>query len=113
MNPVTIISDYGHYFSQTKQLMPMNLSRLVSNIILVSPERLNTTLPKVRLLEGTSFLEGRVLNYICEIVDTDYILFLTKTNELVIDQKALEVMIDMAEKVRAGIVYCDFYRKQK
>ncbi|HPU29600.1 MAG TPA: glycosyltransferase family 2 protein [Syntrophorhabdaceae bacterium] len=113
MNPVTIISDYGHYFSQTKQLMPMNLSRLVSNIILVSPERLNTTLPKVRLLEGTSFLEGRVLNYICEIVDTDYILFLTRTNELVIDQKALEVMIDMAEKVRAGIVYCDFYEENK
>jgi len=113
MNPVTVISDYEHYYTQTKTLQHINLSHLVSETILVSPERLDTSLSKTRFLQGASFLEGRILNYICETVSTDYILILTKKDEVAIYPKTLEVMIDMAEKNKAGIVYCDFYEENK
>lgn len=113
MNPVTLISDYVPTSLQKITLQHLSSSQLVSETILVSPERLDITLPKIRLLEGASFLEGRVFNHICETVDTDYILFLTNTNGVAIDSKALEDMIDKAEKIKSGIVYCDFYEKNE
>jgi len=113
MNPVTLIIDYVPNSGQKTTIQHIGSSQFVSETILISPERLDITFPKTRLLQGVSFNEGSVLNHICDTVDTDYILFLKSAHEVSIDSKALSGMMATAEKMRAGMVYCDFYDQNK
>jgi len=109
MKPLTVVgpSISQAFFEQT--VLALTKSELVEEVLVVSQGPVDLKIPKSRILIGGSLASHGTLSQILSEINTKYIFFLPKAQQISIEPKALERFLEIAESTKAGLVYSEFY----
>src|SRR3972149_7241760 len=80
---------------------------VVSKVMIISPEHTGALPAKCDILEEAT--SGAIVNRLLMTVDTPYVLFLSPTREIKLGANCLERFLEVADTMRAGMVYSDFF----
>ena len=109
MKPLTIVIPHspGSFFEKT--LLPLTKSILVEHVVIVSQEPVHFKMDKCRVLVAGPLPSHETLSQILAGIRTKYFLLLPEAQQISIEPKALERILGVAESIKAGLVYADFY----
>jgi len=113
MKPFTVVTPYNPqpFFENT--LLSLMKSALVECIVIASEESVDLQLDKCRVLVTGPISSHQTLSQILSGIKTKYIFFLPKAQQIAIEPKALERILEVAESADAGLVYSDFYDERE
>ncbi len=79
----------------------------------VSQESVHFKMNRCRVLVADPLPSHETLRLILEGIQTKYLLLLPNAKQILIDPKALERFLEMAELMKTGLVYSEFYDKSE
>ena len=88
-------------------------SPLIEEVIVLHEGGFRPTSPKCNALRTASITSGRVWNEITERIRTDFLLIVTKPEDIEIPPAALGRFIDIAESTDSGMVYSDYLDEEE
>jgi len=97
----------GPFFEKT--LLCLTKSALVERVVIVSQEPVRFKMDRCRVLVAGPLPSHETLSLILAGVRTKYFLLLPGTQQISIESKTLERILEVAESTKAGLVYSDFY----
>jgi len=109
MKPLTVVTPHapGPFFKKT--LLSLTKSALVEGVVVVSQEPVHFTMDSCRVLVAGPLASQETLSLILDEIQTKYLLLLSGSQQISIEPKALERILEGAESTEAGLVYSDFY----
>jgi hypothetical protein len=109
MKPLTVVTPHnlGPFFEKT--LACLAESALVESVVIVSQEPVSFKIPKRQVLVAGPLPSSETLRLILEKLKTKYLLLLAGGQQISIEPKSLEKILQAAESTNAGLVYSDFY----
>ena len=109
MKPLTVATPYnpGPFFEKT--LVSLTKSGLVEGVVIISTEPVHLRIPGCRVLIAEPLTSHDTLSLILAGIQTKYLLLLQGAQLISIEPKDLERIPGMAESIKAGLVYSDFY----
>jgi hypothetical protein len=109
MKPLTIVTPYipGPFFEKT--LPSLTKSDLIGDVVIMSQEPVLLRIPRCHVLVSEYPLSHQTLSLILAGVRTRSLLLLPRAQEISIEPKALERILEKAESTKAGLIYSDFY----
>jgi hypothetical protein len=109
MKPLTIVTPYSPEPFFEKTLVCLTKSALVERVVIVSQKPVYLKMDRCRVLVAGPLPSHETLSLILAGIRTKYLLFLTGSQQISIEPKALERILGKAESTKAGLVYSDFY----
>ena len=109
MKPLTIVTTYSPSPFFEKTLLPLTKSGLVERVVMVSVEPVHLKIPNCQVLVTAPLPSDATLSLILSGIRTQYLLLLSKTQQISTEPNALEKILGTAESTKAGLVYSDFY----
>jgi hypothetical protein len=109
MKPFTVFLPYSPETSFMKTLLALKHSVLIERLVIVTQEPLHFKMPRCHVLVGEPLLSSKTLSPLLEAIRTKYLLLLPRHQDILIEPKALERMLETAESTKAALVYSDFY----
>jgi len=108
MKPLSIVIPYspGPFFKKT--LLSLTKSPLVELVLILSQMPVHLKNPRCRVLTAGPLLSQETLNMILDGIRTKYLLLFLEPQQISMESKALEKMLEKAESMGAGLVYSDF-----
>ncbi len=89
-------------------LQELEQNQHIKTVYLLGNSDLKTQWNKAKVMETESFFKTTTLKKAAAVVDTDYVLLITKETEIKLGQFSLERFISMADDTSAGMVYSDY-----
>jgi hypothetical protein len=113
MKPLTVVTSYspGPFFEKT--LLSLAKSSPVERVVIISPEPIRLQMGRCRLIVSVPLPSAETLSLILDGIRTKYLLLLPGTQQISIEPKALERMLEAAESTNTGLVYSDFYDERE
>ncbi len=109
MKPFTVLIPYSPETSFEKTLLALKHSALIERFVIVTQKPLHLKMPGCHVLLGEPLLSTKTLSPLLEGIRTKYLLFLPRHQDILVEPKALERILETAESRKAGLVYSDFY----
>jgi hypothetical protein len=113
MKPLTVVTSYrpGPFFEKT--LLSLMESSLVERIVIVSQETVRFKMERCRVLVAGPLASQETLSLVLPGIRTKYLLLLPGSQQISLEPKGLERILDVAESTKAGLVYPDFYEERE
>ncbi len=113
MKPLTIVTPYipGSLFKKT--LLSLTKSDLIGDVVIISREPVLLKIPRCRVLVSDHLLSHEALSLILAGVRTKSLLLFPRAQQISIEPKALERILEKAESTKAGLIYSDLYDENK
>jgi hypothetical protein len=113
MKPLTVVIPYspGPFFEKT--LLPLTKSALVEHVMIVSQEPVHLKIHRCRVLVAGPLLSQETLNLLLTEIGTRYLLLFPGAQQILIEPKSLERILEKAKSTKAGLVYTDFYEENE
>ena len=109
MKPLTVVTPYSPRPFFEKTLLSLLKSALVEYIVVVSQEPVHFKIDRCRVLVAGPLSSQETLSLIIDGIRTKYLLLLSEAQQISIEPKALERILEKAESTKTGLVYSDFY----
>ena len=109
MKPFTVVTLYNPGLFFEKTLLFLTKSDLVERVVILSQEPVHLKIPRCRVLVSEPLPSYKTLSLILAGIRTKYLLLLPGIQQISIEPKALEKILRVAESIKAGLVYSDFY----
>ncbi len=113
MKPLTVVIPHSPAPFFEKTLLSLTKSGLAERVVIVSQEPFHLKIPKCRALLVGPLQSHETLSLILGEARTKYLLLLPGSQQISIEPKALERILEKAESTKAGLVYSDFYDESK
>jgi GT2 family glycosyltransferase len=109
MKPLTVVTPYspGAFFEKT--LLLLTKSDLVEQVVIISQRPAGFQMARCRFLIAGPPFSHEALSLVLNETRTKYLLLFLGTQQISIEPKALERILEVAESAHAGLVYSDFY----
>jgi hypothetical protein len=109
MKPLTVVIPYSPEPIFQKTLLSLAKPDLVERFVIVNERPV-----KLKIFQSVVHVAGpltahQTLGPILEEVQTGYLLFFQRLQQISIEPEALERLLEVAESTKAGLVYSDFY----
>jgi 23S rRNA pseudoU1915 N3-methylase RlmH len=113
MKPLTIVIPYvpGPFFEKT--LLPLTKSDLIGDVVIISQKPVLLKIPRCHVLVSEYLLSHETLRLILAGVRTKSLLLLPRAQQISIEPKGLQRILEKAESTKAGLIYSDFYDENK
>ena len=108
MNKVTAVLQFHSQSNRERVIQPLIQSPLIERVIIMYDDTFASPFPKCEGIKSPSLTYGKVLNNLIKKIRTDFLLILTRAQEIDIPRGTLERLVDVAEATDAGIVYSDY-----
>ena len=109
MKPFTVVTLYSQGLFFEKTLLFLTKSDLVERVVILSQEPVHLKIPRCRVLVSGPLPSYKTLSLILAGIRTKYLLLLPGIQQISIEPKALGKILRVAESIKAGLVYSDFY----
>jgi len=113
MKPLTIVTPHSPESFFEKTLSDLTESGLVERIVIVTQEPFHSKLPRCRVLVAGPLPSHDTLNLILAETRTKYLLLLPGAQQISVELKGLERILETGESTKAGLIYSDFYDQSK
>jgi hypothetical protein len=113
MKPLTVVISYSARPFVEEALLLLIKSALVERIVIVSQEPVHFQMDKCRALIAGPVSSHETLSQMISEIRTKHLLLLSEAQQISIEPKALERIMEAAESANAGLVYSDFYDESK
>jgi hypothetical protein len=113
MKLVTVVTPYSSGPLFEKTLHSLTGSGLVEDIIILSREPVGLKMDRCRVLMGSSLKSKETFERVLAETQTKYLLVLHGAGQVSLEPEGLLRMLDVAEYMKAGMVYSDFYEEDK
>jgi hypothetical protein len=113
MKPLTVVIPYRPRPSFEKRLLPLIKSAPVESIVIISPEPVRLKMDKCRVLVTGPLPSQETLSLILDQTRTKYLLLFSEAQQISIEPKGLERILEIAESANAGLLYSDFYEESE
>ncbi len=111
MSSITAVIPFSSGDLFAIQIMGLEKSHLVKEIVILSPERIEPPTQKCRVIEARSLKSGTTLNRIISQISTDFFLLIFDDRYSLIEPRALDKILHEAITSNGGIVFSDFYTR--
>jgi len=113
MSLLTVVVPFSAepYFEQTLQQF-VSLP-LVKKVFVVHNGGYTGTFEKCKGLKADSLVSGKTINTILGKLPSDFLLFITQSQAITLNQLALERFVQIASDTKAGMLYSDFYEMKE
>lgn len=113
MKPITVVTSYSQEPFLEKTLLSLTKSSLVEHILIISQEPIHLKIPRCRFLVSGPPTSIETLSLILNEVQTKYLLLIPGTQQILIEPKKMERILEVTESKKAGLVYSDFFDENK
>jgi 23S rRNA pseudoU1915 N3-methylase RlmH len=113
MKPLTVVTPYSPRPFLEKTLLSLLKSALVERVVIISQEPVHFKMDKSHVLVAGPVSSHETLSQVISEIRTKHLLLLSETQQISIEPKALERILEAAESANAGLVYPDFYEKNE
>jgi len=113
MKPITVATPHSSGPLFEKTLISLTKSALVERIVIVSQEPVHFQMDKCRVLVAGPVSSHETLSQVISEIRTEHLLLLSEAQQISIEPKALERILEAAESANAGLVYADFYEENE
>jgi glycosyltransferase involved in cell wall biosynthesis len=113
MKPITVVTSYSQEPFLQKTLLSLTESSLVEHVSIVSQEPVHLKIPKCYFLTSRPLTSYETLSLILNEVQTKYLLLIPEAQQILIEPKKMERILEVAESEKAGLIYSDFYDESK
>jgi len=109
MKPLTAVTPYspGPFFEKT--LLPLTKSALVERVVIISQETVHFKMDRCHVLVAGPLSSDDTLSLLLGGIQTKYLLLLPRAQQISIEPKALERILEVAKSTKGGLIYSDFY----
>jgi hypothetical protein len=109
LRSITIYTPYqtGSFFERS--LQKFTESDLIEDIVIVSSEQIEHTIPGCRALTAGPLTSKETLNRIFSEIKTEFILLLLGDRQTLMEPRALKTMLEAAKVAEAGLTFSDYY----
>ncbi|MBI2618614.1 MAG: glycosyltransferase family 2 protein [Ignavibacteriales bacterium] len=108
MNPLTVVIPFGSQESFERTAAQFDSSSLVEQILVVHDGGYNGGNRKRKGIKTASFTSGETVQQVIGQTNTECVLFVTQTQEVILGPSALERFLIVQRETGAGMVYSDF-----
>jgi len=113
MKPITVVIPYIPEPFYEKTLFYLTKSELVERVVIVEQDPVHFKMDRCRILVAEPLSSYKNLSLILDEIRTKYLLLLLEPQQISVEPKALERILEKAESIKAGLVYSDFYDGSK
>jgi len=113
MNDLTVVMPFSLQPGFERALQIFIKSPLIEEVIVLHEGGFRPTSPKCNALRTASITSGKVWNEITERIRTEFLLIVTKPEDIEIPPAALGRFIDIAESTDSGMVYSDYLDEEE
>ena len=113
MNKLTVAMPFSLQSGFEKTLRIFIQSPLIEEVIVLHEGGFRPTSPKCHVMRTASLTSGKVLNELIEKIRTNFLLIITKPEDIEIPPATLERFIDIAESTDSGMVYSDYLDEEE
>jgi len=106
---LTVVLPHSPHGGFEKTLREFIDSALVKKVLVVTDSSYQAANPKCAALTAGTLTGGNAIKQIIARLDTDYLLFINQTPEIMLGQAALGRFTEVAQQTGAGLTYADFY----
>lgn len=109
MKPLTVVIPYSPRPFFEKALLPLIKSAPVERVVIISQEPVHFKMDRSHVLVAGPIFSHETLSQMISEIQTKHLLLLSEAQQISIEPKALERLLEAAESAKAGLVYSDFY----
>jgi len=113
MKPLTVVIPYSPKPFFEKTLLSLTKSALIERVVIASLEPVHFRMDRCHVLVTGPLSPPETLSLILSGIRTKYLLLLPEAQQISIEPKGLERILEKAESTKAGLVYSDFYDENK
>ena len=112
MKPLTVVTPYNPKPFFEKTLLPFMKSALVERVVVVSQEPVRLKMDKCRVVVARPLPSQETLTLILNQIRTKYLLLLSEAQQISIELKGLERVLEIVESAKAYLEDAKYYRKK-
>lgn len=109
MNPLTIVLPFSSEPHAEQTLRQFSDSPLVEEVLVVHDGSFTGADTKCSGIRASSFTSAETLNRVISITKTDYLLFVTQSQELLLGQGSLGRFLEVLKDTGCGMAYSDHH----
>jgi len=111
MKPIIVATPYrpGPLFEE--MLLSLKKSALVERVVIISQQPLRLKMDRCGVLVAGPIFSHQALRQILSEIKTKYMLLLPNAQQIAIEPKTLERILEKAKSTKAGLVYSDFFEE--
>lgn len=113
MNKLTVVMPFSLQSGFERTLRLFIQSPLTEEVIVLHEDGFRPTSPKCKVIRAASLTSGEVLNDLIERIRTEFLIIITKPEDIEIPPATLERFIEVAESTDSGMVYSDYLEKKQ
>ncbi len=109
MKPLIVVTHYTPAAFLEKILLSLTKSSLVERVVIVTQEPVHLKIPRCRVLVAGPLHSQETLSQVLDGIRTKYLLLLPGSQQISVEDEALEKFWEKAESTEAGLVYSDYF----